>query len=72
MIINKGKNQQIEINKKFLDPVGTEKKNRSADKKSYILFGVLVIIGQLHYCLVALVSLFLGESIMNQAIEDIV
>ena len=31
MIDNKGKNQQIEINKKPLDPVGTEEKNRSTN-----------------------------------------
>ena len=56
MIINEGKNRQIEIDEKPPNPMETEEENRSASKASYyifaFLFRVLVAAGRSHFCLV--------------------
>ena len=61
MIINKGKNWQIEIDEKLPDPIGTKEENRLAGGAGYcifaFLFGVLVVANQPHFSLVALVCL---------------
>ena len=76
MIDNKEKNWQIEIDKKPLDSVGIEEENRSTSGSSYFvfafLFEVLVVAGQPRFCLVALVGLLLGQSIVGQAMGDAV
>lgn len=66
-MINKRKNQQIEINKKALNPKGTKEENRSAKVKiSYnifiFVFQVLVASGP-HFWLTALVGLLRGQVI---------
>ena len=41
MIINEGKNRQIEIDEKPPNPVGTEEENRSAGGTGYYVFAFL-------------------------------
>ena len=76
MINNEGKNWQIEINEKPPDIVGTEEENRSASGAGYcvfaLFFGVLVVASQPCFCLVALIGLPLGQSIVGQAIGGVV
>ena len=56
MIINKGKNQQIEINEKPPNPIGTGEENRSASGAGYyvftFLFRVLVAASRPRFCLI--------------------
>lgn len=42
MIINQKKNQQIEINKKPLNPVKTKEKNGSVAKAGYYIFTFMI------------------------------
>ena len=69
---NKGKNWQIEIDEKPLNPVGTEEESRSAGGVGYyvfaFLFWVLMVASRPRFCLIALVSLLLGQDIVGQAI----
>ena len=56
MIINEGKNRQIEIDEKSPNPVGIEEENRSAGGAGYyafaFLFQVLMAVGRPRFCLV--------------------
>ena len=56
MIINKKKNQQIKINKKPLNAVVTEERNRFGDRTGYyviaFLFQVLVAVGRPYFYLI--------------------
>ena len=56
MIINEGKNRQIEIDEKPPNPVGTEEENRSTGGAGYyilaFLFQRLVATGRPCFCLI--------------------
>ena len=56
MIINEGKNRQIEIDKKPPNPVGTKEENQSAGGAGYyvfaFLFWVLVVTSHPRICLI--------------------
>ena len=66
-MINKGKNQQIEINKKPLNPEGIEEENRSAAvKPGYNVFAFLfrvLVAGQLRFYLAALINSQRGRAV---------
>ena len=73
-MINKGKNQQIEINEKTFNSRGTKEENRSAEleqvyKVFAFLFQVLVA-GQPYFCLIALVVR--SQTIVVQAIKSVI
>ena len=67
MIINEGKNRQIEINEKPPNPVGTEEENRSAGGAGYyvfvFLFRVLIAAGRPRFCLVLWDQAVRGQTI---------
>ena len=69
---NKEKNQQIEIDKKPPNLVGTEEENRSAGRADYyvfaFLFWVLVVASRPCFRLIALVSFLLSRDIVGQGI----
>lgn len=75
-MINKEKNWQTEINKKLLNQVRTEEKNRSIGKVSYcifvFLFSILKVACQSHFYFVTLIDLLLGQDIINPAIGSII
>ena len=70
MIINEGKNRQIEINKKPPNPVGTEEENRSASRAGYYLFAFLFrllrVAGQPRFRLVLQDQSVRGQTIVGR------
>ena len=67
IIINEGKNRQIEIDERLSNPVGTEEKNRSASGTGYYVFAflflVLVAAGRSRFCLVLWDQVIKGQTI---------
>ena len=74
MIINEGKNRQIEIDEKPPNPVGIEEENRFAGGAGYyvfaFLFRVLVAAGRPRFRLVALVGSLRGQAVGGRTIVD--